>query len=95
MLLSRLSNCAPRHQHRPSTYGPQDYTNEFGEWKDAFENDANVPSKNTMIGPSLALANWDLEQVWDTGFLTDYQEQLYALSVERLVCTHPLQSNRC
>ena len=36
-----------------------------------------------MIGPSLALANWGLEQIWDTPFLQDYSSSLYALSVEQ------------
>ena len=57
---------------------------EFGEWVNAFNNDANVPQKEVMIGPNLALANWALEDVWNTPFLTDYANNLYALSVERL-----------
>lgn len=52
-------------------------------WRDAWQNDANIPVKNNMIGPSLALANWALEDVWNTPFLTDYQNDLYALSVEK------------
>ncbi|PSS11012.1 hypothetical protein PHLCEN_2v3308 [Hermanssonia centrifuga] len=72
-----------QHQHRPSTYAPSDYTTEFGQWRDAWQNDANIPVKNNMIGPSLSLANWALEDVWNTGFLTDYQTQLSALSVEK------------
>lgn len=54
----------------------------------AFNNDASVPQKKTMIGPSLALANpgtWSLEDTWNTGFLPNYVSSLYALSIERSV----------
>lgn len=60
-----------------------DYYTEFGEWKTAWQADANIPVKNNMIGPSLSLANWALEDVWNTPFLTDYADVLTALSVEQ------------
>ena len=69
-------------------YDYNSYYTEFGQWRDAFNNDANVPQKKTMIGPSLALANpesWTLEDTWNTGFLPNYVDSLYALSVERWV----------
>ena len=53
-------------------------------------NDQNVPNKKTMIGPSLAMARWTLEDVWNTGFIPAYNDQLYALSVERSVSNHPI-----
>lgn len=72
-----------RHSHRPSYYNATSYYLEFGEWADIWNSDSNVPQKKTMIGPSLALANWPLEDVWNTPFLTTYDSNLYALSVER------------
>ncbi|GJE89063.1 glycoside hydrolase family 79 protein [Phanerochaete sordida] len=75
-----------QHQHRLPGYDFNSYYTEFGQWRDAFNNDANVPQKKTMIGPSLALANpesWTLEDTWNTGFLPNYVDSLYALSVER------------
>lgn len=60
-----------------------DYYTEFGQWRDVWQSDANVPVKNNMIGPSLALANWPLEDVWNTPFLETYHDDLYALSVEQ------------
>ncbi|KAI0087559.1 hypothetical protein BDY19DRAFT_236771 [Irpex rosettiformis] len=72
-----------RHQHRPEDYGPQSYFQEFGQWRDAWNNNANVQNKSNLIGPSLALATWTMQQVWDTGFLDTYQNSLSAISIER------------
>jgi hypothetical protein len=74
-----------RHLHRPQNYGPFDYNGEFGKWRDAWNNDANVQNKTNLIGPSLSLATWKLEDVWNTGFLDTYKDSLTALSVERQV----------
>ena len=73
-----------RHQHRPQDYSPQSYFQEFGQWRDGWNNNANVQNKSNLIGPSLSLATWTMQQVWDTGFLDTYQNSLSALSVERL-----------
>ncbi|GJE97918.1 glycoside hydrolase family 79 protein [Phanerochaete sordida] len=75
-----------KHLHRNETYGASDFYVEFGNWRDAFNNDALVPAKKTMIGPSLSLWNttyWSLDDTWNTGFLPNYVDNLYALSVER------------
>ncbi|KAJ7731915.1 glycoside hydrolase family 79 protein [Mycena maculata] len=69
------------HDHRNSSYSPQNYANEFGEMVDALAADSNVPVKNNLIGPSVS-GTWTPEMVWDTGFITDYLDNLFALSVE-------------
>ncbi|KAJ7645164.1 glycoside hydrolase family 79 protein [Mycena polygramma] len=70
-----------RHQHRPDTYGPQDYVNDFGLLVAALAADTNVTTRNNLIGPSLA-GTWTPESVWDTGFVDKFASSLGALSVE-------------
>ncbi|KAI0698275.1 hypothetical protein BC835DRAFT_1335400 [Cytidiella melzeri] len=72
-----------KHFHRNQDYNAYSYYQEFGLWRDAWNNDGSVSNKSNMIGPSLSLAVWPLEDVWNTPFLTDYQESLSALSVEK------------
>lgn len=71
-----------RHGHRPNTYGPQDYKNDFGLLIDAMNADSNIPNKNLLIGPNLA-GVWSLPDIWQTGFATDFNQNLAALGVER------------
>ncbi|KAJ6514298.1 glycoside hydrolase family 79 protein [Mycena vitilis] len=70
-----------RHQHRPDTYSPQDYVNDFGLLVKALAADPNVTTRNNLIGPSLA-GTWTAESVWDTGFADQFSTSLGALSVE-------------
>lgn len=70
------------HGHRPSDYDPADYTEEFGLVIQAIGNDSLVSTRNNLIGPSVS-GTWSPEQVWDTGFITDYSADLLALSVEQ------------
>ena len=44
--------------------------------------DSNIPVNNNLIGPSVS-GGWTPEQVWDTGFITRYESNLGALSVEQ------------
>ncbi|KAF5347313.1 hypothetical protein D9756_009931 [Leucocoprinus leucothites] len=72
-----------RHGHRPETYTPMDYNNEFGQLIQALKDNGNIPRIDGMlVGPSLASADWTPEMVWDTGFINTYLEYLYALTVE-------------
>ena len=45
--------------------------------------DNGIPSKNILLGPSVASGNWKPEQVWDTGFINTYSDNLAALTVEQ------------
>jgi hypothetical protein len=75
------------------TYGPQDYKNDFGLLIDAMNADSNIPNKNLLIGPNLA-GVWSLPDIWQTGFATDFNQNLAALGVERYAidCQLPLSS---
>ncbi|KAF8970658.1 glycoside hydrolase family 79 protein [Flammula alnicola] len=70
------------HGHRPLTYGPFDYFGEFGLLITAMNNDPNIPTRNLLIGPSIS-TTWTPEEVWDTGFVSAYSQNLAFMSVER------------
>ncbi len=74
-----------RHGHRSLSYGPEDYFGEFAVVVQAIANDSNIPIRNNLIAPSPSGTHWSPEMVWDTGFITAYQPQLGALSVEQCV----------
>ncbi|KAJ7620418.1 glycoside hydrolase family 79 protein [Roridomyces roridus] len=69
------------HKHRNKTYGPANYTDEIGQLIAAMAADDKIPVKNTLIGPSVS-GTWSPEDVFDTGFITKYTDNLLALSVE-------------
>ncbi|KAG6815750.1 hypothetical protein H0H87_011662 [Tephrocybe sp. NHM501043] len=69
-----------RHQHYTS-YGPYDYFGDFGVYVQAMQN-ANLQGTNLLVGPNIAYADWTTEQVWDTGFVGVYSQNLAYLSVE-------------
>ncbi|KAJ7745668.1 glycoside hydrolase family 79 protein [Mycena metata] len=70
------------HNHRPITYGPEDYSDDFGVVEAAMRADPNISSVvGKLIGPSVS-GNWKLEDIWATGFLDLYEDSLAALSVE-------------
>ncbi|KAF8141081.1 hypothetical protein K438DRAFT_2030235 [Mycena galopus ATCC 62051] len=73
----------PDHQgHRPPTYSPTDYFNDFGIVDAALRADPRISSVDgKLIGPSVS-GNWDLQDVWNTGFVDTYRDSLAALSVE-------------
>jgi hypothetical protein len=70
------------HGHRPITYSPYDYSNDFGLVATALQNDPRISSVvRKLIGPSVS-GDWKLQDVWDTGFLDKYEDLFAALSVE-------------
>ncbi|KAK0230497.1 glycoside hydrolase family 79 protein [Armillaria fumosa] len=71
-----------RHGHRTDPYGPSDYGNEFGALVQAMGNDVNAVNKNLLIGPNIATGDWVPEDVWETGFVDTYSENLAYLAVE-------------
>ena len=54
--------------------------------------DSKIPNKDLLIGPNLA-GVWQPEQVWDTGFVSDYSQSLIALAVERYYLVQSLRSS--
>lgn len=70
------------HGHRPQGYNEFNYADEFGQLVQAMNNDANAKNRNLLIGPNIA-TRWTLDQVWNTGFIDRYTENLVSLAVER------------
>ncbi|OBZ74677.1 Beta-glucuronidase [Grifola frondosa] len=71
-----------RHGHRPLGYDAQSYFGEFGTVVAALQADTSVSVINNLIGPSIATGDWHPEDVWNTGFIPAYTNNLAALSVE-------------
>ncbi|KAH9886697.1 hypothetical protein C8Q73DRAFT_714970 [Cubamyces lactineus] len=69
------------HGHRPQGYDQQDYFNDFGIMVQAIQNDPSIPTRGNLIAPSVQ-GTWSLESVLDTGFLTNYTDDVSILSVE-------------
>ncbi|KAJ7649955.1 glycoside hydrolase family 79 protein [Roridomyces roridus] len=70
------------HGHRPLTYGPADYSADFGTVDAALRADPNVPVVNKkLIGPSLS-GRWQPQEVWDVNFIPDHLPSLAALSMQ-------------
>ena len=78
-----------RHLHRAPTYGPSDYAGEFGVVVQAIAQDPLIPTRNNLIGPSIASGPWKPEDVWATGFITTYADELGALAVEQCAFSIP------
>jgi len=70
-----------QHLHRPTTYAPQDYLNEFQTVVNALSNTNSLSDKNNLIGPSITGTNWLPNDVWSTGFQSI--QQLKILTVEK------------
>lgn len=70
------------HGHRNSSYGPYDYFGEFGSLVQTIAADNQIPVRNNLIAPSVANAFWTPENVFDTGFVAAYTDQLNAIAVE-------------
>ncbi|KAG6864519.1 hypothetical protein C0991_008981 [Blastosporella zonata] len=69
-----------RHEHF-TTYGPYDYYGDFGAYVTDMTT-ANLPGTNLLVGPNIASADWTAEEVWNTGFVSTYNQNLAFLSVE-------------
>ncbi|KAJ7166857.1 hypothetical protein C8R46DRAFT_1271897 [Mycena filopes] len=74
------------HGHRPSTYSPFDYGGEFGDLLSQLDSTGADPSgrtKSMLIGHNIAAFGWTPEQVWDSGFVDKYSDNLAYLAVEK------------
>lgn len=65
------------------TYGPFDYVGEFSDVLNAMDSDSHAANRQLLIGPNLATGDWTPEQVWDTGFVDTYTDNLAFLAVEQ------------
>ena len=84
--LHNTPNLSHSHGHRPTTYGPFDYFGEFGSMITALQADPKIGSNRNLnlIGPSIS-GQWTPEMVWNTGFISSYTANIYALAVEQYV----------
>lgn len=82
----RKSHPTPNsHQHRPTTYSPTDYSNEFGSVDAALRADSKVSVvDHKLLGPSLS-GVWKPQDVWDTNFIPDHKQSLAAISMSMFV----------
>jgi hypothetical protein len=70
-----------RHNHRPQTYSPQDFSNEFGAVDTALRADSKVAVvDHKMLGPSLS-GIWKPDEMWAVNFIPDHQQSLQAVSM--------------
>ncbi|KAJ7707362.1 glycoside hydrolase family 79 protein [Mycena rosella] len=71
----------PLHNHRPQTWGPANFSSEFGVVDAALRADPKVSVVDgKLIGPSLS-GQWPPQEVWDVGFIPNHQKSLAALSM--------------
>lgn len=49
----------------------------------AINADDKISVKNNLIGPSIASADWQPQDVWDAGYISTFANSLSILSVER------------
>jgi len=59
-----------------------DYFGEFGEVVAAINSNDQIPTKHNLIGPSVSASEWSPEQVFNTGYVNAYGNNLMALAVE-------------
>ncbi|KAJ7464342.1 hypothetical protein FB451DRAFT_1138730 [Mycena latifolia] len=74
------------HQHRVDPYTPYDYGGEMHDFLTqlaASGSDINGRASRLLVAPNLAWYAWTPQQVWDSGFVDTYSENLASLSVER------------
>ncbi|KAJ2932239.1 hypothetical protein H1R20_g4863, partial [Candolleomyces eurysporus] len=67
---------------RVAPYEPADYKREVGELIKHLETRPMITNPRILVGPSTSGQVWHAEQVFETGFLDDYKDYLYAVSVE-------------
>lgn len=47
------------------------------------EGDTRTKNRHILVGPNVATGDWTPEQVWETGFVDDYSDNLAYLAVEQ------------
>lgn len=68
---------------RVAPYEPADYKREVGELIQFMDTRPKITNPRILVGPSTSGQVWHAEQVFATGFLDDYKDHLYAVSVEQ------------
>ena len=76
----------PDHDKRPKNWTIQDYMGEFQVMIDAMNNDATIPNKNLLVGPSVCCSDaWAPDIVFDAGYLNRFAQYLSAVAVQQCV----------
>ncbi|KAJ7745669.1 glycoside hydrolase family 79 protein [Mycena metata] len=69
------------HLHRPASYGPANYSSDFGIVDAALRADSKVATVDgKLLGPSLS-GQWQPQEMWDVNFIPDHKQSLAALSM--------------
>ncbi|KAJ7227744.1 glycoside hydrolase family 79 protein [Mycena haematopus] len=74
------------HGHRNDTYGPYDYGGEISDLLSqvaASNADPSGRAMSLLVSPNIADYAWTPEQVWDTGLVTEFQNNIAYLAVEK------------
>lgn len=71
-----------RHGHRPPSYGPFDYVGEIYNLLSALAGPEHDINRQLLIGPNIATGDWTPEDVWNTGFVDTFSQNLKYLAVE-------------
>ncbi|KAJ7303068.1 glycoside hydrolase family 79 protein [Mycena albidolilacea] len=74
------------HGHRNDSYSPFDYGGEFSDLLtqvSATNADPSGKAMKLLIGPNIADFSWTPEQVWDSGFVDKFHDNLAFLAVEK------------
>ncbi|KAJ6507834.1 glycoside hydrolase family 79 protein [Mycena vitilis] len=70
-----------QHGHRPDTYSPADFSNDFGTIDKDLRADSKVSVVDgKLIGPSLS-GVWQPQQMWEANFIPDHKQSLAAISM--------------
>ncbi|PFH50111.1 glycoside hydrolase family 79 protein [Amanita thiersii Skay4041] len=69
------------HGKRPAPYGPQEYFNDFRLLTQSMNGSEYEKTRNMLLAPSLA-GRWLPDQVWDLGFVDEFNAYLKWLSME-------------
>jgi hypothetical protein len=87
-------NCLKSHGHRPSTYSPTAYVQEFGNAVQVMSENPDIGTPKNLLGPSLS-GLWTPEVVWATPFLSQYSSNLAAITFEQYVAeTHKISRSQ-
>jgi hypothetical protein len=74
------------HGHRNTSYGPFDYGGEMSDLLSqvsASNADPTGLAMSRLVAPNIADYAWTPEQVWDTGLVTEFSDNLAFLAVEK------------
>lgn len=76
------------HQNgiRDTDYTPAQYNTDWGVVLQDYINDSKISNASMFAAPSVCCGGnigWTPEQVWDTGFLTNYADHLAYLAVQQ------------